>query len=96
LQQKTALKKAVINMKKLTAEERAAKRAILQQETEAIIKASKDKPKSKKSTPVDEAKTEDKNDDVKESSATESSDIVSVVVSDVASSAAEEPQPAAE
>jgi len=90
LQQKTALKKAVINMKKLTAEERAAKRAILQQETEAIIKASKDKPKSKKSTPVDEAKTEDKNDDVKpveESNAIESSDVVLVDVAEHESAA---------
>jgi len=67
-------------MRKLTAEQRAANRAILQQETEAIIKASEDKPKSKKSTPADEDKTEDKNDDVKdveESSATESSDVAS-------------------
>jgi hypothetical protein len=67
-------------MKKLTAEERAAKRAILQQETEAIIKASEDKPKSKKSTPADEEKTEDKNDDVKdveESKTAESSDVAS-------------------
>ena len=68
-------------MRKVTAEERAAKRAILQQETEAIIKASEDAPKSKKSTPTDEKKTEDKNDDVKDvekSSTTESSDIASV------------------
>lgn len=78
-------------MKKLTAEERAAKRAALQQQTEAIIKASEDKPKRKKSTPVDEAKPEDKNDDVKdveESSAIESSD--------VASDDAAESEPAAE
>jgi hypothetical protein len=67
-------------MRKLTAEERAAKRAALQRETEAIIKASEDKPKRKKTTAVDEAKTEDKNDDVKdveESSAIESSDVSS-------------------
>lgn len=67
-------------MRKLTAEERAANRAILQQKTEAIIKASEDKPKSKKSTPADEEKTEDKNDDVKdveESNTTESSDVAS-------------------
>ena len=77
-------------MRKLTAEERAAKRAILQQETEAIIKASEDKPKSKKSTPADEEKTEDKNDNVKD--VEESSTIKS---SDVASDAAAKPESAA-
>ena len=77
-------------MRKLTAEERAAKRAILQQETEAIIKASEDKPKGKKSTPVDEEKTEDKNDDVKD--VEESSTVKS---SDVASDAVAEPKSAA-
>ncbi len=77
-------------MRKLTAEERAAKRAILQQETEAIIKASEDAPKSKKSAPTDEEKTEDKNDDVKDvekSSTTESSDIVSDAVAEPKSAA---------
>jgi hypothetical protein len=86
-------------MKKLTAEERAAKRAILQRETEAIIKASENKPKRKKSALDDEEKTEDKNDDVKdvkESSATESSDVAPDAVSDVAFNAIEEPESVAE
>jgi hypothetical protein len=77
-------------MKKLTAEERAAKRAVLQQETEAIIKASEEKPKRKKSAPVDEAKTEDKNDDVKdveESSTVESSDVAPVEAAEPESAA---------
>ena len=77
-------------MRKLTAEQRAANRAILQQETEAIIKASEDKPKSKKSTPADEEKTEDKNDDVKdveESNTTESSDVASDAVAEPKSDA---------
>ena len=67
-------------MKKLTAEERAAKRAALQKETEATIKASEEKPKRKKSSVADEAKPEEKNNDVEdkeESNAVESSEVAS-------------------
>jgi hypothetical protein len=84
-------------MRKLTAEERAAKRAQLQEQTEAIIKASEEKPKRKKSAAADEVKTEDKNDDVKEvqeSSTVESSDVAPVEAAGPESAA--EPESSAE